>query len=189
VSAAREEAPRQYVVAGTAGSGLLVRAGPGADQPVLGVLADGAMVTVAEEAVSDGQTSWMSIRDEDGAVTGFCNGLYLVVAAAPPAQTPAESPPRKVVDARVMGYATGGDGGAVGARTASGTAVHWGTVAADTRLYPFGTRLTIEGFEDVIFTVEDTGSGVRGETFDVWFPDLSTAAAFGTQKRKVTILP
>ena len=39
------------------------------------------------------------------------------------------------------------------------------------------------------FTVEDTGSGVRGLLFDVWFPDVPTAQAFGTQRRKVTVLP
>jgi len=92
------------------------------------------------------------------------------------------------VDAIVTGYANGADGGAVGSMTASGTSTHWGTVAADWRLFPQGTRLTIEGFEDVIFTVEDTGSGVRGLIFDIWFEDLSVAQAFGTQRRKVTIL-
>ena len=93
------------------------------------------------------------------------------------------------VDAIVTGYANGADGGAVGTMTASGTSTHWGTVAADWRLFPIGTRLLIEGFEDVTFTVEDTGSGVRGLIFDIWFDDLAAAQAFGTQHRKVTILP
>ena len=92
-------------------------------------------------------------------------------------------------DAIVTGYANGADGGAVGTVTASGTSTHWGTVAADWRLFPQGTRLLIEGFEDVTFTVEDTGSGVRGMIFDIWFEDLAAAQAFGTQRRKVTILP
>jgi 3D (Asp-Asp-Asp) domain-containing protein len=62
-------------------------------------------------------------------------------------------------------------------------------VAADVALYPFGTRVMIEGFGDMVFVVEDTGSAVKGNVFDVWFPDAATARRFGTQTRKVTILP
>ncbi len=96
--------------------------------------------------------------------------------------------PLKVVQAIVTGYANGADGGAVGSMTASGVRTHWGTVAADWRLYPLGTRLEIEGFPNVIFVVEDSGGGVRGNIFDVWFPDLSTAVGFGTKSLKVTVL-
>jgi 3D (Asp-Asp-Asp) domain-containing protein len=96
--------------------------------------------------------------------------------------------PAKVVQAIVTGYANGADGGAVGSMTSSGIRTHWGTVAADWRLYPFGTRLQIEGFPNVIFVVEDTGGGVRGNIFDIWFPDLATAVAFGTRSLKVTVI-
>src|ERR1700730_14556215 len=92
------------------------------------------------------------------------------------------------VQATVTGYATGGDGGAIGSMTASGITTHWGTVAADWRLYPLGTRLQIEGFPNDVFTVEDSGSAVRGNVFDIWFPDLATAVAFGTKPVRVTVL-
>jgi 3D (Asp-Asp-Asp) domain-containing protein len=88
--------------------------------------------------------------------------------------------------AMVTGYALGA--GAVSARTASGTTAHWGTVAADTHLYPFGTRLRIEGLGDTVFTVEDTGSAVRGNVFDVWFADAASARQLGATTRQVTIL-
>lgn len=94
----------------------------------------------------------------------------------------------RVIEATVTGYANGADGGAVGNMTASGVHTHWGTVAADWRLYPAGTRLQIEGFPNVTFVVEDTGGSVRGNFFDVWFPDLPTAVAFGTKSLKVTVL-
>jgi 3D (Asp-Asp-Asp) domain-containing protein len=93
-----------------------------------------------------------------------------------------------VIQATVMGYANGADGGAVGDMTASGVHTHWGTVAADWRLYPPGTRLQIEGFPDDVFTVEDTGGGVRGNIIDVWFPELAAAVAFGTRSLRVTVL-
>jgi 3D (Asp-Asp-Asp) domain-containing protein len=93
-----------------------------------------------------------------------------------------------VVQAIVTGYATGADGGNVGSMTATGTLARWGTVAADWRLYPPGTRVRIEGFPDDVFTVEDSGGAVRGNIFDIWFPDLATASAFGTKSLKVTVL-
>jgi resuscitation-promoting factor RpfB len=100
--------------------------------------------------------------------------------------SPADAP--NVIQATVTGYAAGADGGAVGSMTALGTQAHWGTVAADWRLYPPGTRLQIEGFPNDVFVVEDSGGGVRGTVFDIWFPDLPTAAAFGTRTLRVTIL-
>ena len=93
------------------------------------------------------------------------------------------------VQASVTAYATGGDGGAVGSVTASGVPVHWGTVAADWRLYPPGTRLQIEGFPDDVFVVEDSGGAVRGNIIDIWFPDLASAEAFGMKTLRVTVLP
>jgi LysM repeat protein len=103
------------------------------------------------------------------------------VPAAPAAQAGG-----RVISARVTGYAAGA--GASGTRTASGTTTHWGTVAADTRQYPFGTRVQIEGFGDMVFVVEDTGSAVRGNVFDVWFADAADARALGSRTRRVTII-
>jgi len=102
------------------------------------------------------------------------------------APAPASSPPDRVITARVTGYALGA--GAVSTRTASGTTTHWGTIAADTRLYPFGTRVRIEGLGDTVFVVEDTGGAVRGNVFDVWFPDAASARRLGAMTRQVTIL-
>jgi LysM repeat protein len=99
---------------------------------------------------------------------------------------PAPAPRTSAISAMVTGYALGA--GAVSSRTASGTQTHWGTVAADVRIYPFGTRLRIEGLGDTVFTVEDTGSAVRGNVFDVWYPDAASARGLGATKRQVTIL-
>ena len=104
-------------------------------------------------------------------------------AQARTAVAPAAAGP---ITAKVTGYALGA--GAVSTHTASGTTAHWGTVAADTRLYPFGTRLRIEGLDDTIFVVEDTGSAVRGNVFDVWFPDAASARGLGARTRQVSIV-
>jgi 3D (Asp-Asp-Asp) domain-containing protein len=114
--------------------------------------------------------------------------LTRVAYAQEDPSTAAQSAVQTVVQATVTGYANGADGGAVGSMTATGVRTHWGTVAADWRLYPPGTRMQIEGFPDDIFTVEDTGGGVRGNIVDIWFPELATAAAFGTKSLRVTVL-
>lgn len=63
--------------------------------------------------------------------------------------------------------------------TASGTRATAGrTIAADTSIYPFGTQLIING---KTYTVEDTGSGVKGYHFDIYFDSHQEALKFGKQ--------
>jgi 3D (Asp-Asp-Asp) domain-containing protein len=188
-ASADDTAPGRHIVAGTSGTGLLLRAGPGFDQPVLGTVAEGTTVVALAAPTWDGTTDWYPVETEAGNALGYLNGMYLIAAGTPPVAVVEDTPAGPTISAIVTGYAIGADGGRVGSMTASGVRTHWGTVAADVRLYPFGTKLTIEGFDGVVFTVEDTGSAVRGQIFDVWFPDLPAAIAFGTQRRKVTILP
>jgi 3D (Asp-Asp-Asp) domain-containing protein len=137
------------------------------------------------EIVDDSQRDWYAVRSPTsfGLPVAFCSAAFLTALLGE------ATPSARVLRATVTGYANGSDGGAVGTTTASGTSTHWGTVAADWRLFPLGTRLQIEGFGEDIFVVEDTGSGVRGLLFDIWFDDVGTAQAFGTQRRKVTVLP
>jgi len=65
--------------------------------------------------------------------------------------------------------------------------VRWGVVAVDPRVIPLGSRIMIEGFDNV-FTAEDTGGAVRGNHVDIYFPDRAEAIRFGIQHRTVTIL-
>ncbi len=61
-----------------------------------------------------------------------------------------------------------------------------GTVAADTKYYPFGTRLNIPGYGKGI--VEDRGSAIKGpERLDVFFNNHSKALNWGRQKLPVEI--
>lgn len=68
--------------------------------------------------------------------------------------------------------------------TASGKSVRWGYVAADKKLFKFGTKLSIEGFTGH-FTVEDTGSAIKGRKLDIWFPSHQEAKEFGRKNLKV----
>ncbi|MBQ9983055.1 MAG: SH3 domain-containing protein [Lachnospiraceae bacterium] len=68
-------------------------------------------------------------------------------------------------------------------RTASGTVPTEGrTIAADTSILPFGTQVVIGG---VVYTVEDCGSGVRGNHIDIFFATHAKALQFGRRTMKV----
>lgn len=73
--------------------------------------------------------------------------------------------------------------GGNGKRTASGTVPTEGrTIAADTSILPFGTQVVIDG---IVYTVEDKGSGVKGNHIDIFFATHKKALAFGKKTIKV----
>ncbi len=71
--------------------------------------------------------------------------------------------------------------------TARGTRARTGTVAADPRALPFGTRLRIPGYGEGV--VEDTGGAVTGRHVDVWFPTHEAARRWGSRRLPVEVLP
>lgn len=74
--------------------------------------------------------------------------------------------------------------GSWGAIDSKGNPLEWGTVAVDPRKIPLGTKLVIDGY-DQIFTARDTGSGVNGWHIDVFVPVLhSEALKMGQGERR-----
>lgn len=73
-------------------------------------------------------------------------------------------------------------------KTASGTTVTQGrTIAADWRVLPKGTQVTIEGFEGT-FVVEDTGSDIKGGRIDIYMPSYDDCINFGRRNLFVTVV-
>ena len=76
--------------------------------------------------------------------------------------------------------------------TASGRRVSYNKgrfVAADTDLLPFGKRLSIPGYHGgAAVEVLDTGSAIKGNRLDVYFPSHQTALEWGRRVVNVTIL-
>ena len=69
--------------------------------------------------------------------------------------------------------------------TASGTKARKGTIAADTRIYPFGTIMYIEGYG--YGRVEDRGSAIKGGHIDLFFRSHKQARNWGRKKLKVKV--
>ncbi|MDT3844988.1 MAG: 3D domain-containing protein [Bacillota bacterium] len=68
-------------------------------------------------------------------------------------------------------------------RTASGVYAKAGhTIAADPRVFPMGTRLLIDG---TVYTVEDTGSAIRGNKLDIFFNTNRECNNFGVRTLSV----
>jgi 3D (Asp-Asp-Asp) domain-containing protein len=69
--------------------------------------------------------------------------------------------------------------------TANGTKARKGTIAADTRKYPFGTIMYIEGYG--YGRVEDRGGAIKGEHIDLFFRTHKQALEWGKQNKRVKI--
>ena len=69
--------------------------------------------------------------------------------------------------------------------TAAGTKADWGTIAADTRYYPFGTIMYIPDYG--WGRVEDIGGAIKGMHIDLYFPSHKKALKWGRERRQVKI--
>jgi len=84
-------------------------------------------------------------------------------------------------------YTTGHGG--VGTRTASGTAVHVGSVAVDKSVIPLGTRMYIVAGSKIVYglaVAEDTG--VKGNKIDLYYNTYDECIQFGRRTCTVYIL-
>ena len=65
---------------------------------------------------------------------------------------------------------------------------HDGTIAADTRYYPFGTRMHVPGWGWGM--VMDRGGAIKGSgRIDLYFSSHQDALHWGRQRRDIEILP
>jgi 3D (Asp-Asp-Asp) domain-containing protein len=74
-------------------------------------------------------------------------------------------------------------------RGASGMGVRAGTIAADPRVLPFGTRVRLDaGPYSGEYVVTDAGTAIKGRKIDVWIPSFKGACKFGRRNVKLTVL-
>ena len=71
--------------------------------------------------------------------------------------------------------------------TARGTVARHGTIAADLRHYPYGTKLQVPGYG--LGVVEDIGGAIKGHHIDVWFPSHQEAKEWGARWLTVEVVP
>jgi 3D (Asp-Asp-Asp) domain-containing protein len=70
--------------------------------------------------------------------------------------------------------------------TSSGSKAKKGTIAADIRYYPYGTKMIVPGYGEGV--VQDTGSAIKGPNrIDVFFRSRHDALRWGRQKLTVKV--
>jgi 3D (Asp-Asp-Asp) domain-containing protein len=185
VAAEELQAGQSAIVTGTEGRGLRVRSGPGMGHKIVTTATEGATVQVVAGPVSDGEDDWYQIS-VGTSTTGWGIGRYLTSSTAVKAMSNADG--QRMFIAKVTAYADGIGGVPLGAKTYSGTKTRWGVVAVDPKVIPIGSVLLIDGYEGTMFIAEDVGGGIKGETIDIWLPDLKEAKTYGTQYRRITII-
>ena len=69
--------------------------------------------------------------------------------------------------------------------TATGTTVHWGTVAVDPRVIPYGTKMFIVSNDGKyvygLSAAEDCGGSIKGNRIDLYMPTTKECFAFGVR--------
>ena len=76
--------------------------------------------------------------------------------------------------------------------TATGTTVHWGTVAVDPRMIPYGTKMFIVSNDGKyvygVSAAEDCGGSIKGNRIDLYMPTTKQCFAFGTRSCTIYFL-
>ena len=76
--------------------------------------------------------------------------------------------------------------------TATGTTVHWGTVAVDPKLIPYGTKMFIVSndgkFVYGLSAAEDCGGSIKGNRIDLYMPTTSQCFSFGVRNCTIYFL-
>ena len=70
--------------------------------------------------------------------------------------------------------------------TACGTKAKPGTIAADTNVFPFGTRIRVPGYG--WGTVEDRGGAIKGGRLDLFFDSHEEALQWGRRNVEVEVI-
>lgn len=70
-------------------------------------------------------------------------------------------------------------------RTATGTSVHYGTIAVDPRVIPLGSYGYVPGYGEV--HAEDTGGAIKGNIIDLWFPSNGQCRSWGRRTVEIYI--
>lgn len=73
-------------------------------------------------------------------------------------------------------------------RTAMGHGVRRGIIAADPRVLPLGSRISIDGSHGGTYLVSDTGGRIKGKKLDIWMASCAEARRFGRRSVSVSYL-
>jgi 3D (Asp-Asp-Asp) domain-containing protein/peptidoglycan hydrolase CwlO-like protein len=127
---------------------------------------------LAAADAAENRTAELEASSSSGGDSGGVSGGG---SSSPTPPVPPASGERKLT-VEATGYAIHGT-------TATGVPTGWGVIAVDPNVIPLGTRMFVPGYGEGV--AADTGSAVKGNIIDVWFPTREQALQWG--RRTVTI--
>ena len=139
----------------------------------------------AQRALNGKQISRLSAEAAEASVAKEAS--VETTSPEPPAPDSSPEPKRQPSDPKSGGSQVTVDVVAYcgGVGTASGLPLGWGTVAVDTSIFPFGTKMYIPGYGNGV--AADTGSAIIGKIIDIWFPTCAQARAWGRKTLSITV--
>ena len=161
-------------VTGTVTANVLnVRSGASTSYSIVGKLSKGEKVEILLS-----NNGWHKIQySQDN--TGWVCDDYVSTSSASSSSNSSSS---VVKTLNVKAYAYTGDG-----ITATGTVPKYGTIAVDPSVIPYGTKVYIKEL-DKVFTAEDTGGAIKGNTIDIFMPTEKNCNDWGIRNITIEIL-
>jgi 3D (Asp-Asp-Asp) domain-containing protein len=139
----------------------------------------------SQESVNVAQLTSFNLQSESKeSVAGFVTAGEALVESAEDAEDGADNE-----ESASAGMAFSATCYCLKGRTATGAGVRRGIVAADPRILPLGTRISISGSSHSgTYLVADTGGVIKGRIIDIWVPSCAEAIRFGRKRITVTVL-
>lgn len=161
-------------VTGTVTANVLnVRSGASTSYSIVGKLSKGEKVEILLS-----NNGWHKIQYSQDNTGWVCND-YVSTSSASSSSNSSSS---VVKTLNVKAYAYTGDG-----ITATGTVPKYGTIAVDPSVIPYGTKVYIKEL-DKVFTAEDTGGAIKGNTIDIFMPTEKNCNDWGIRNITIEIL-
>ncbi|MEG0856237.1 MAG: SH3 domain-containing protein [Terrisporobacter sp.] len=153
---------------------LNVRSGASTSYEIIGKIKNGNKVEILSSS-----NGWHKIK-YSGDTTGWVHVDYIELSSDSSDSSNSSLNVGKTL--KVKSYAYTGDG-----ITATGTVPKYGTIAVDPNVIPYGTKVYIKEL-DKVFTAEDTGGAIKGNTIDIFMPTEANCNAWGIRNITIEIL-
>lgn len=153
---------------------LNIRNGASTSYSIVGKLNKGDKIEILSS--NDG---WHKIQYSQNNTGWVCDD-YISTSSESPSLKSGERKVAKTLD--VKAYAYTGDG-----ITATGTVPKYGTIAVDPSVIPYGTKVYIKEL-DKVFTAEDTGGAIKGNTIDIFMLSEKECNDWGIKNITIEIL-
>ena len=148
---------------------LNVRSGASTSYSIIGKLRKGDNIEILSS-----NNGWHKIQYSQNN-TGWVCGDYVSTSSNNSSLSVAKT-------LNVKAYAYTGDG-----ITATGTVPKYGTIAVDPSVIPYGTKVYIKEL-DKVFTAEDCGGAIKGNTIDIFMPTEKNCNDWGIRNITIEIL-